>query len=74
MITIEQALAATPPGFKIKGFTSGVDFVYYEDRNSNVIVVNGNLAYAKYNGEISPSFTTTEEAARWIESKKRWWK
>lgn len=74
MITIEQALAATPEGFKLVSFDGPDEYTAYRDRNGNSVLRMWNTVHAGYNGKRSPAFKTIEEATVWIESEKRWWK
>lgn len=74
MMTIEQALAATPGGFKLVTFMGKMSVAGYEDRNGNgIIQFNSTGFYSVHNGEVSPTFNTINEACTWLEKKKKWW-
>lgn len=74
MMTIEQALAATPGGFKLTSFDGPDEHTTYTDRNGNKVMSLRELWCAIYNGETSPRFDTINEACTWMENKKKWWK
>lgn len=73
MMTIEQALALTPGGFKLTSFDSRNDSAVWADRNGNEISKFYEGFFARYNGEMSQNYDTINEACAWMEKKKKWW-
>lgn len=73
MLTIEQALAQTPGGFKLVHFVGTLGLCIYSDKNGNTIHTAPRCVFAQYNGEWSPNFETVNEACAWLEKKKKWW-
>lgn len=73
MMTIEQALAQTPGGFKLTSFDGRNDAAVWEDRNGNTVVKFYEGYFARFNGEMSSNCDTINEACAWLESKKKWW-
>lgn len=73
MMTIEQALALTPGGFKLFYFIADMDTAYYRDRNGNEIHKVRGIYYAQYNGNWSGNLDSLESAQAWINDKKKWW-
>lgn len=74
MLTIEQALAATPGGFKLVQFDSDDKLTTWRDRNGNQIYQGPNGVYVQLNGDWSDNLKTIDEAVSWLNSKKKWWK
>lgn len=73
MMTIEQALALTPGGFKLTSFDGRNASAVWADRNGNEIVKFYEGCFARYNGEMSQNYDTINEACAWMEKKKKWW-
>ena len=73
MMTIEQALALTPGGFKLMHFAGDDDIATWRDRNGNQIYTGPNGVYVQFNGDWSDNLKTINEACAWLESKKKWW-
>ena len=73
MMTIEQALALTPSGFKLTSFDSRNASAVWADRNGNIVTKFSNGYFATYNGEMSQNYDTINEACAWMEKKKKWW-
>lgn len=74
MMTIEQALALTPGGFKLVNFDGPNHSAVWADRNGNVVTKFSNGYFAVHNGGMSPNYDTIDEATAFITTNKTWWK
>lgn len=73
MMTIEQALALTPGGFKLVEFLHDEGEATWRDRNGNQIYTTPRGVYVQFNGEWSDNRNTIEAAQAWLNDKKKWW-
>lgn len=73
MMTIEQALALTPGGFKLVYFIADMGAAFYRDRNGDSIHKLRDIYYAQYNGKWSGNFDNIEAAQVWLNDTKKWW-
>lgn len=74
MMTIEQALALTPGGFKLVRFNGPCNSAVWVDRNGNEIAKYSNGYFATYNGKMSQNYNSIDEATAFITTNKTWWK
>lgn len=73
MMSIEQALAQTPGGFKLTSFDGDDNTATWQDRNGNRIYTGPNGVFVQFNGDWSGKHDTIDEACAWLEKKKKWW-
>lgn len=74
MMTIEQALALTPGGFKLTYFDAVSESATWVDRNGNSVRKFSSGYYAMHNGKMSQNYDNINQACAWYESKQKWWK